>query len=221
MRNVFMYRITLIATAHKERGICNSNELYRIIERIAPEIIFEEISPDEFAAIYKGSRTGTLETNTIKRYLKKYPIAHFPVDLDGNELVDIRLKKDIHEMFDIFYNSYEYRYLSSQHEKWSKRLGFPYLNSDQCRELLERIHFLENAILRRVNHAKLSQTYKSWLDIHDRRENEMIKNIYSYSDLNKYNRALFLIGAEHRKSIIDKVPEFEKNNKLELSWIFN
>ena len=37
-----MHNITLIATGHKERGICNSNELYRIIERIAPEIILKK-----------------------------------------------------------------------------------------------------------------------------------------------------------------------------------
>ena len=39
-----MYNITLICTAHKEVGKCNSVELYKIIEEFKPEIIFEELS---------------------------------------------------------------------------------------------------------------------------------------------------------------------------------
>lgn len=216
-----MFNITLIASVHKERGICNSNELFKIIERIAPEIIFEEISPKGFAKIYEGSLTGTLETNTIKRYIQSHTISQFPVDLDGNELVDIGFKKDIVEMFDFFDHSPEYNNLSIQHEILSERFGFPYLNSIQCRELLERIHLLEEYILRMINNDKLFQSYNAWMDINDKRENEMIKNIYSYSALNEYTWALFLIGAEHRKSIMDKIPKFERINKPELTWIFD
>lgn len=216
-----MFKITLIASVHIERGICNSNELYKIIERVDPEIIFEEISPNGFARIYEGSRSYTLETNTIMRYLQKHTIAHFPVDLDRNELINIRFKKDIVEMFDIFDHSPEYKDLSIQHEIFSESLGFAYLNSIECRVLLERIHFLEEDILRMINHVKLFQTYKDWMDINDKRENDMIKKIYSYSALNKYNRALFLIGAEHRKPIMDKMSKFERINKPELNWIFD
>ncbi len=38
-----MYSITLISTAHSEYGKCNSDELYKIIESITPELIFEEL----------------------------------------------------------------------------------------------------------------------------------------------------------------------------------
>jgi len=38
-----MYNITLVCTAHKPLGNCNSEELYKIIEKINPEVIFEEI----------------------------------------------------------------------------------------------------------------------------------------------------------------------------------
>jgi hypothetical protein len=43
-----MHNITLIITGHREIGICISNELYKIIERINPEIIFEELSTRDF-----------------------------------------------------------------------------------------------------------------------------------------------------------------------------
>jgi hypothetical protein len=216
-----MFNITLIASVHKERGICNSNELHKIIERIAPDVIFEEISPGGFTAIYKGFREDYLETKTIKRYLQNNPIAHVPVDLDGNELIDKHLKNDIQEMFDIFYNDFEYQKLSNQRGVLSEQYGFPFLNSDHHREIMERIRLFEEDFLSKFNHKKLFLTYKSWLDINDKREDEMIKNIYTYSALNKYNRALFLVGAEHRKPIMDKVLNLEKNNYPELNWIFN
>ncbi|MDZ7659492.1 hypothetical protein [Fodinibius sp.] len=217
-----MYEITLIATAHKERGICNSNELYKIIEQISPEIIFEELTSDKFTTIYEGSHTGNLETNTIKRYLQKHPIAHFPVGLAVNELIDVRrFKNDVDKMTSVFNQFNEYQDLYNQHEIWSQLLGFPYLNSNRCGELFERLHALEADIVKMKNREKLSQMFKDWLDIQDRRENEIIKNIYNYSDQNKYNKALILVGAAHRKPIIDKLPTFEKKNKLALNWNLN
>jgi len=42
-----------------ERGKCNSNELYRIIEKIQPEIIFAELPYDVFEIIYTEGRRPT------------------------------------------------------------------------------------------------------------------------------------------------------------------
>ncbi len=217
-----MYMITLIGTGHAEHGNCNSNELYKFIEHIAPEVIFEEVPPGKFAGVYEGSRKDSLETGTIKRFLKKHTIAHVPVDLDTDEITDLRFKNDMRQTFHLFSShSPEYNYLSNQHRLWSGQFGFPYLNSDQCGELLERKHFIEEIILQNINDEKLSQTYKDWLNLQDRRRDEMIKNINNYSDLNKYERALFLIGTEHRKPIMDKIPKFEIKNKRGLNWNFN
>jgi len=217
-----MHNITLIATGHKERGMCNSNELYKIIERIAPEIIFEEVPPQKIAGVYNGSIPGCLESQAIKRYIHEHPIDHFPVDKDVDQIIENRLRKDFKELDNIFsYHSPEYIHLSAQHAFLTERDGFPYLNSYQCEEILERRIFLEKEIVRTINHEQLSQKHKGWLEYHDMRENEMVKNIYKYSALHKYNFSLFLVGAEHRKPIMDKLPEYEKNNKPEINWIFN
>ncbi len=48
----------------------------------------------------------------------------------------------------------------------------------------------------------------------------MLQNIYNYSKQHQYNEALLICGTEHRKSLMDKIPEFEKDNKLELNWVF-
>lgn len=216
-----MCKITLIATVHKEYGSCNSKALFKLIEPIAADVIFEELSPNGFTAIYEGLNSDTLETNTIKSYLKKYPISHFPVDVEKNKLIDKQLKKDILEMFEIFNQSKEYTILCAQHNILSQLIGFPYLNSKQYSELSERRIFLEKIILKNMNHAKWHLTYKRWWDLIELRENEMIKNIYNYCDRNKYGSAVFLIGAEHKKPIMDKILKLEMQNKKELNWNFN
>ena len=216
-----MFSITLIATAHKEVGLCNSNELYKIIEQIAPEIIFEELSPNYFASIYEGSGKDSLESCTIKKYLQKQTIEHIPVDKDMYELIGKKLANDIRGMFRLFNQNYEYNNLSNQQETFTEQAGFRFLNSDHCGEIMERSHYLEEVILGSINNEKLSQTYKSWLAVLDNRRNEMIENIYSYSELNNYNKALFLVGTEHKKPIIDKLSKFQKNSKPALHWIFN
>lgn len=213
--------ITLIATVHSEKGYCNSDELYQIIERIKPDIIFEEQSKVGYSAIYHGTRTDSLETKTIKKYLINFPITHIPIDLDLNELIDLKLKKDIIEMFNVFSSYNEYQELEIMKGELTYLHGFPFLNSNQCKEILEQLHLLENKILRLLNHERLYLTHKKWFDIIDIREKTMMDNIYNYSIQNKYNNALFLIGAEHRKPIMDLVPKFEKTKNLELRWNFN
>ena len=94
--------ITLIATGHVECGNCNSNELYKIIEQIAPEVIYEEIPPGKFTAVYEGALKDSLEVCVIKRYLQKHPIAHFPVDLDTDKTTEMHIRNSMREIFYIF-----------------------------------------------------------------------------------------------------------------------
>jgi hypothetical protein len=56
--------------------------------------------------------------------------------------------------------------------------------------------------------------------VSDNRENEMLRNIYTYSKENNYNQAVFLIGSAHRNSIIRKVAEYDTKEKVELNWTF-
>ena len=126
---VVMCTITLLATVHKERGNCNSDELYKIIEQIDPDIIFDELHPVSFAAIYEGTRADTLETKTTKLYLQKHSIAHYPVDLYVNEFFDNHFKMEIDELFDIYNYSQVYNYLSFQLDRLAEQHGYPYLNS--------------------------------------------------------------------------------------------
>lgn len=217
-----MCLVTLIATGHRERGLCNSNELFKIIEGIAPEVIFEEIPASKFSFVYEGKTTDSLETSTIKRYLQTYPISHFPVDMDMNDLTSTHLRREVEKVFDIvaYYNP-EYASLLNEHGGDAERLGFPYLNSDQCSTLLARASDLEEQVIKNINDSILSKTYYDWLNFLDSRRKEMLSNIYKYSDANKYQRALFLVGAEHRKPLIDKISKYENTSNQNVMWVFN
>jgi len=197
-----------------ERGKCNSNELYRIIEKIQPEIIFEELPYDVFEIIYaNGYIPESLEAITIKKYLEKNQIEHIPVDTyEINET-------DLFNEFDLISNkSIEYAELLKQQLSMIIRNGFHFLNSDDCDELFDKIHIIEENVLLEINDARLSYQYKTEIELHDKRENEMLHNIYNYSKQYLFNKALFICGAEHRKSIMQKIQGYELKEKLKLNW---
>jgi hypothetical protein len=226
-----MSSIILIATCHNEKGLCNSLELSNIIEQIHPDVIFEEIPPGKFEAVYAGTRQDSLEIKAIKSYLHQYPATHhLPVDLDIDHETEKQIKRDL-QGFYLICNDYnpEYNFLASHIPYWTEVYGFPFLNGDRCSELLLRKKSLEKQILdtlrkdnnqRTLDHEKLDQVFKNWIDEIENRENEMIRNIYNYMKPEKYQRALFLVGAEHRKSIMQKIQEYERKETFKLNWTF-
>jgi hypothetical protein len=226
-----MSSITLIATGHKEKGLCNSHELFKIIEQISPDVIFEEIPPSKFEAVYAGTRQDSLEVKTIKAYLQKYPdVHHYPVDLDIDQEAEKQGRQEVYEMSSIFnHESHEYYHLSRLNTYWTEKSGFPYLNTERCSVLMLRKKNLETQVLEAlkndksqtaIDHERLGLAYKQWMDQIDDRENEMLINIYSYMEQKKYTRALFLVGAGHKKPIMQKIQEIESKEEIKLKWTF-
>jgi hypothetical protein len=210
---------------HREIGKCNSKELYDIIVKINPEIIFEEFdvsrTDDEYYknGHYKNQAICSLETIAIMRYLENHQIIHIPVDT--YDITDIH-KEYVDYMYrKISKNSEEYTNLVKMNFILSCQQGFPYLNSLECSDLLQKIRLIEKEVVKSLNDKILLNVYKSWQLVTDSRENEMVKNIYDYSKNHCYNNALFIIGAEHKKSIIDKIQDYERKNEIKLNWNFN
>jgi hypothetical protein len=216
-----MNRITLISTAHKKKGMCNSNELLKIINMLSPDVIYEELSPNLFSSFYEKQGNSTLETIAIKKYLESNPIPHIPVDMNGDELLNIEFKNKISNVLNLFNHSPQYRNLSIHHDTLTFRVGFPYLNSKQCIDFYERSNFLEKILIKQIGRPELIETYEQWLNINERRENSMIKNIYEYGNKYTPTNALFLVGSAHRKSIIKKAEEAEKVSEIKFNWILN
>lgn len=213
-----MYNVTLIATVHKERGRCNPEELSDLIEAIQPDVIFEEIAVPFHDAIYAGRMSDHVETAAIKRYLHRHNTPHIPVDLDGNTLVDKNIKQALDAMFAFFGSIADHHDVASEVNRLSADEGFNFLNSDRCTTLFERRHALERSLVHLSNDQRLIRTYRYWLEVQALREKTMIQNIYAYSRSHPFEHALFLVGAEHRKPILERVTGLSPNDYPVLNW---
>jgi hypothetical protein len=206
---------------HREIGKCSSKELYNIIEKANPEIIFEEFdlsrTDDEYYknGHYKKQSICTLETITIMKYLENYQIIHIPVDTYNVTDVPETMYAKISNA------SEEYNNLVKMNFILSCQQGLSYLNSLECSDLLDKIHRIEEEVVKNSNDEQLLNTYQSWQLVTDNRENEMVQNIYDYSKNHCYNNAIFITGAEHKKSIINKIQDYERKNEIKLNWNFN
>ena len=211
-----MYNITLFVTQHGELGKCNSDELYKIVEAINPDVIFEELPIESFDNFYNGNLIDIpVEVMCIKKYLQSHEIKHIPVD----SIADPDRSPLEKLMFDKFERDTEYRKIKNEHNSLIAREGFDYLNSDKCMELVEKWMLIEKNIVESDKYKNLYlHPHLFFYEDIDNRENVMLQNIYNYSKENQYNQAVFFLGCGHRKSIISKIAEYEKRAEIKLNW---
>jgi hypothetical protein len=227
-----MYNITLIGTIHNENGKCNADELYEILEDINPEMIFDELPRSAFDMFYSDSfemyYTNSilrsrlppvipLEVKCIRKYKQSYDTKIFPVDIDVRQKLS---KQDEIFMFHTFFEYDEYIKLDNENTALVAQEGFHYLNSDKFLDYLVKKEVLEKNIMEsEIQKDRLLDIYELFhAEQCDDRENGMLQNIYNYSKGNQYNRAVFLIGAKHQKSIMQKITEYEKLSEIKLNW---
>jgi hypothetical protein len=197
---------------------CNSDELYLIVKNENPEIIFEEFdilrTEDEYYknGHYKYQNESTLETIAVMKYLENHQVEYVPVDT--YEITNF--PRDIYKKISLV-NS-DYNKLFMENIILSGQKGFQYINSIDCFNLLEKLHIIEEEVIKNTNDNKLIQDYNSWKIITNNRDNEMIKNIYEYSEKHSYNNAVFIIGAEHKKSIFEKINVFNLKENIKINW---
>jgi hypothetical protein len=195
-------RITLIATVHAESGRANVAELRAILDRLAPDVIFAEI-PLAFLADYLSGSHGTLESAAVVLYRERHPVNVVPVDLDKPRQEFFSNSEDMFKK--VGRTSPEYRRLVDQNRLDTLELGFPYLNSDRCAQAWEDIYNEALATVEWIGDPKLRQTYDLWNQTNGDRETGMIENIESYCIRHVPAHSVFLVGAAHRKPIMEKV----------------
>ncbi len=218
-----MYNVYVIFTRHKVSGNCNSIELYRIIEKIRPEIIFEELSYSNFNKAYKEKSLITVETNAIKKYLHNHNIEHIPVDtynIPNNyyESLDYMLDRIINSNL---IESREIRKILDNQSLWIIQEGFNFLNSNQNDQIFEEFNTLKEKIINTLNNKDLFHIASLEKEVIQKREIEIIDNIYNFSKKNIYNQAILFIGSGHRKSIREKIEKCKTQEKIEINWIIN
>jgi len=227
-----MYNITHISTCHSEQGKCNSDELYKIIEYINPDVIFQELSRKLFDFYYSNSFDRFyinrilqnqrppyvfLEVICVKKYLQSHNIKlPVPVDID----ICLLSEKQREDMLASFRKNKDYKKLFDDMFLSMTLEGFDYLNSDKCIDLIEQMKIIGKNIVELEINKDMYCIYKLFYEEDNIRENAMLENIYNYSKENQYNQAVFLIGAGHRKSIMKKITEYEKISEIKLNWSY-
>ena len=66
----------------------------------------------------------------------------------------------------------------------------------------------------------LSNFYSNWLKWNDLRENQWTNLIHNYFKTNNTKKAVFLVGAEHRYRLMDKIENAQDRNRVTVDWDF-
>ena len=215
-----MYNIKLISTHHSELGKCNADELHKIFEAIRPDVIFEEIPPYLFNILYQLNERPDepTESKAVKRYLQTHDIKHIPVDIDTNQ--DF-YNRDFKYMCASFEKHAAYKKIEDEQKEMIITNGFPFLNSKECIELLEKRMTLEKTLIElSPDKNQLLRIHKLLYEETDNREHAMLQNIYNYSKQHIYSKAIFMLGSAHRKPIMQKIQEYESKENFKLNWTF-
>ena len=117
-------------------------------------------------------------------------------------------------------NGFNYRNSCDRNSLYIKMYGFRYANSNDSIVIQNEIEDSIEKGLRKINDEKLFQIHKEWIRVNEQRENEMIQNIYNYSKQQPFDKAIFMIGFAHRKSVIQKITEYENKSEIKLNWTF-
>ena len=206
-----MHHITFISTIHKEIGKCNHQELHKIIEKISPDVIFLEAIEETYSK-YEHQLFSTygqfhkkLEISAIQRYHNNNSFQYVPV-------CDIGLSENFNNKIKFVSQDLELQKLIDNFNYLAKENGFDFLNSLECINLQEEMRILESHIL---DNIEMDKMIKADIEAY---EEPMIQNIISYCKSNKFNSAIFMCGAAHRKSIIEKINKSKIEEQVKVSW---
>lgn len=197
---------------HEKTGKCNAGELYNILKTESPEVVFLEALESTYSNYEKtmfssfGVYHRKLEIEAIQKYSNDSSIEYVPLldsglsDLFNNKYERICEYSQFQEMFDEF-------------NSLAKTKGFQFLNSQLSIALHQKMRILENLLL---NHNELNEAVNADIDAY---ENSMIRNIYSYCRINRFEKAVFMCGSAHRQSIIEKIRRFNSKEKMDINWV--
>jgi hypothetical protein len=193
--------------------------LHSIFEQLRPEVIFLEVPPDNYDEFFISCSRENLESKAVRLYRENNQVELVPVDIPTP---DIRFFEDYKYLQrSVESNSRDSRRLLTWHRNYIFDYGFAYLNSEHCRKMFADISADEIATIKMLADARLNEISQGWDKKNELREIEMIKNISDYSKKSPFERGVFLIGAAHRQSIIDRTSQSIDDHSNQINWDFS
>jgi len=212
-----MYNLSMIGVYHKAKGLCNHIELCKILERIKPDVIFEETPPSYFDKYYKDKTDSRLESDAILLYMENNNVEHILVDCEiMPQDIFFRDDKELHSWVEK--RNYDYRNCIDRIAYLTEQCGFKFLNSDDYNKLNARVDLVIEDTIQNPMKEGWVHIRKKWNEHNDLRENTMLKNIYYYSKEHTYNIGVFLVGAAHRESMIKRIPKYQNEENVKVNW---
>jgi len=208
-----MRKITLVCSSHREKGLCNAQELLRILRAIDPAVIFEEVRQSDFDIYNTTSLEGQAATRFLAlKSLQRVPVDRYDLPPNFRALTD--------SAFDfVEQHSHEYRFLHDQSESDTHLHGFMYLNSATFAKVMARMAEIEDETINREGNPDLVRALATWRQVIQGREKAMVENIYRYCRENIFETGVFLVGAAHRSGIVKAIEEAPHPEAELLEWI--
>ena len=210
-----MRRVTIIGTVHKTVGRANVSELHAILETVKPDVIFMEVPPGAFDVRFQIFRQPNLESDAVSQYRKGRMVAIVPVDLPTPDEEFFKNFARLHEK--VKAENPRYEQLFALDNDRVSTCGFMYLNSAHNDDLWEEIDKEMERTLGELGDSILDEIYESWVRTNALREDAMLETIRSCCR-NEFSEAVFLVGAAHRRKIIEKAHAIAENFGDPIQW---
>ena len=207
-------KITMLCSLHQDNGLCNADELIKLLEEIRPDIIFGEVTKSAQYFYYPRS----LEGRALARWMTLR--ACRPVRVDDYEM-PTNFRELADSLFDYIENSSEeYQTLLEQRHHLIHFNGFTCLNSPAFAELIFflRMSEIEKEAIRDAKIPDLTRALASWRQIMAGRDRAMVENIYRYCRENEFSQGVFLVGAAHRRGVGEAIQTVASSESDSIAW---
>lgn len=183
------------------------------MQSINPDVIFLEALENSYSNYHQmlfsqfGVYNERLELKAIQAYSQNHTFEYIPV-------LDIGLSDEFEAKTKFVSENKDYQRLLDNYILLETDGGFQFLNSEKSIALQEEMRELENRI---IDNGLFHQKVNASIDAY---ENSMLRNIYSFCKEKSFKMAIFMCGAAHRKTITEKIGEYERNSEVKLNWTF-
>lgn len=212
-----MQTIWVVFTIHEEMGFASAPSLFNFLDWYQPDVIFLELPPSAFNAFYGlCNPRSNLESRAVIPYRQQRPTVKLvPVDLVVPENFERESKAFIERLAA---ESPDLCQLLDEKNSDERELGFPYLNSAESSQRWARIYAVMEATIYQLQDPELTEHFESWNRTHEHRDQVMLDNIRQYCREHTFDKAVFLVGAAHSRSIIEKVKPPDGGDPDGIQW---